>query len=104
MKRNTEDMRLAELLKKESHQPEANEWFTPRVLNRLPEKQHRSGIWLKVLLYAVVILGVVAWWMYFCHDLDTDVITVLDIITYATAFMASMAVVVVAIMDFARTD
>ena len=42
--------------------------------------------------------------MYFCHNLDTDVITVLDIITYATAFMASMAVVVVAIMDFARTD
>ena len=56
-------MRLAELLKKESHQPEANEWFTPRVLNRLPEPQHRSGIWLKVLLYAVVMLGVVAWWM-----------------------------------------
>ncbi|MGM9868155.1 MAG: hypothetical protein ACI30R_00825 [Sodaliphilus sp.] len=104
MKRTKEDMLLAEMLKKESLKPEANEWFTPRVLNRLPEKRHHSGLWLKVLVYGLVILGVVAWWVYYCHNQDTNVITVRDIITYATSFMASLAVLAIAIIDFARTD
>ena len=38
MKRTDDDIKLAELLKKDGYQADENEWFTPRVLNRLPEK------------------------------------------------------------------
>ena len=104
LKRDKEDILLAELLKKECHQAETNEWFTPRVLNRLPEKPRSSGKWLKVLIYATVLLGTVGCWFVFCHHQDTNVITVRDIITNALMLMGCLTVAVVAIVDFARPE
>ena len=66
MKRTDDDIKLAELLKKDGYQADENEWFTPRVLNRLPEKP-RSSKWLKVAIYAVVIGGVIGCWLWYLH-------------------------------------
>ena len=83
MKRTDDDIKLAELLKKDGYQADENEWFTPRVLNRLPEKP-RSSKWLKVAIYAVVIGGVIGCWLWYLHSRDTSVITVRDLLTIAS--------------------
>ena len=39
---NTDDMELSRLLKEQLPEAGRNEWFTRKVMNRLPEKQQRS--------------------------------------------------------------
>ncbi|MDO4510673.1 MAG: hypothetical protein Q4B68_02510 [Bacteroidales bacterium] len=103
MKRNKDDMELAELLKKGSHQESENEWFTPRVLNRLPEKR-RSSRWMKVVLYAIVLAGVIGCWMWYNSTHDMSVITVRDVLLFATMICSSMAVACVAVIDLVKSE
>lgn len=60
MKRDREDRLMAELFKRELPQAPANEWFTPRVLNRLPKRNGRISIMIESvsMVVAVAILVV----------------------------------------------
>ena len=42
-KKDKIDVELSQLLKQQSYQENTNEWFTPRVLNKLPAKQDNSA-------------------------------------------------------------
>ena len=44
MKRSTEDIEFANLLKERTPKVEQNPWFTRKVINRLPEKGNIAGI------------------------------------------------------------
>lgn len=103
MKRTDDDIKLAELLKKDGYQADENEWFTPRVLNRLPEKP-RSSKWLKVAIYAMVIGGVIGCWLWYLHSRDTSVITVRDLLTFAGMICGTSAVACIAIIDFVKSE
>lgn len=104
MKRTKEDMQLAELLKKGSHQATENEWFTPRVLNRLPEKRH-STRWMKVMLYAIVLIGVLGCWMWYSNKVqNANVITVRDLLMQTGMICACITVAGVAAFDFIKSE
>ena len=82
MKKTEEDIALGKLLKQECHQPEENEWFTPRVVNRLPMKEHRSRrrVWSVISLVALVLC--VGCWLWLIAGKDHMVVTVRDITHY----------------------
>lgn len=100
---NTDDKTLAELLKKSSYHATENEWFTPRVLNRLPEPRHTT-LWLRVALYAIVIGGVFGCWIWFSHTQDSSVITVRHLICYTSMIGGCMAVTGIAAIGFFKSE
>ncbi len=76
-----DDNKLKQLLKEQSYKPGKNEWFTPRVMNKLPAKQHSTG-WINVVVnIAAVIACIVAWVMMLRYS-DHQVITVRDIMYF----------------------
>ena len=55
MKRNSDDIKIAELLKKEVPNCPENEWFVKKVLNRLPEK--RPSFFSRAEIFSFVAAG-----------------------------------------------
>lgn len=94
MKKTTldrEDEKLARLLKRSSEQAQDNEWFTARVLNRLPPKQRKSCRWVGNLLYLVAILVCAGCWCWVLMYGDFEVITVRDIVNFIIMIAISLA-------------
>ena len=81
---NTDDMELSRLLKEQLPEAGRNEWFTRKVMNRLPEKQQRSFGWLLPLAFTVSIILCLVGWVYFLHNLNLEIILVRDVVTLAT--------------------
>ena len=69
MERNQEDIKLAELLKKELPKAEENEYFTPNVLHRLPEKKAAIA-WDDCLVYITGIVICVLYWINLVQGAD----------------------------------
>lgn len=92
MKRNQEDIKLAELLKKELPKAEKNEYFTPNVLHRLPEKKAPVA-WDDCLVYITGIAICVFYWISLVNSAD---IMNLDPVT-VVKFLAAVAGVFVLI-------
>lgn len=90
---DNDDIEFARILKE--IQPEAgrNEWFTRKVLNRLPEKQQRSFGWLLPVAFAVALIICLAGWVYFLHNLNLEIILVRDVVMLATLFATTVAVI-----------
>lgn len=62
MKEDFNDIEFKKLLKEQAQQPGENPWFTPRLLNRLPEKQETNVFSIEKWIYAVgMILCVICW-------------------------------------------
>ncbi|MBQ4367388.1 MAG: hypothetical protein II786_04825 [Muribaculaceae bacterium] len=93
MKREEEDIKLAEMLKQEGHQAETNEWFTPRVLNRLPARSKGGRIMARIV-YAVAFIICALCWFSVIKGQDFNVITTRDLINFAA--LAAVTVVLVA--------
>ena len=54
MKEDFDDIKFKQLLKEEAHKPGENPWFTRRVLNRLPEKDENTSIYvIEKWVYAI---------------------------------------------------
>lgn len=84
-----DDNKLKQLLKEQSQQPAKNEWFTPRLLNKLPQRATSTTRWATVL--AMVAAGIAcfgAWVLYFKTS-DFTVITVRDLIYFATLLIVT---------------
>ncbi len=80
MKRTKEDEKWANLLKQGAHGETENRWFTPRVVNRLPEKRPKSYRWVAMLFYLIAFgICTISWFCLLTHN-DFTVITVRDII------------------------
>ena len=89
---NTDDMELSRLLKEQLPEAGRNEWFTRKVMNRLPEKQQRSFGWLLPLAFTVSIILCLVGWVYFLHNLNLEIILVRDVVTLATLFATTVVV------------
>lgn len=88
-----DDIELARMLKEQLPEAGRNEWFTRKVMNRLPEKQHRSLHWLLTVASAVALMLCLAGWAHFLHNLNLQVILVRDVVTLASLFAATVAVI-----------
>lgn len=76
-----DDNKLKQLLKEQSYKPGKNPWFTPRVLNKLPAKQH-STTWLTVLANVLAIIACIVAWVLMMSHSDLSVITVRDVMNF----------------------
>ena len=74
-----EDKKLAQVLKQGAHDPGENEWFTRRVLNKLPEKRPR-GSWRVPVVYAIALLACAICWFMMWRAQDWGAVTVRDIL------------------------
>ena len=89
---NTDDMELSRLLKEQLPEAGRNEWFTRKVMNRLPEKQQRSFGWLLQVAFALSIILCLVGWVYFLNNLNLEIILVRDVVTLATLFATTLVV------------
>lgn len=100
MKRTEEDQKLSRLLQHSSFQETENEWFTPRVLHRLPEKPPHGYRWLPVMLYVLAMLVIAACWYGLLWKSDLEVITVRDIVYFVVLIVVTILLLWQAIHDF----
>ena len=89
---NIDDKELARLLKEQLPEAGRNEWFTRKVMNRLPEKQQRSFGWLLQVAFALSIILCLAGRAYFLSNLNLQIILVRDVVTLATLFATTLVV------------
>ncbi len=91
--KSQEDLKLAGLMRRQAYEPGDNPWFTPRVMNKLPEKKRSRGVPAVVCyLAALVVCGLSwAWWA----GGTFSVITVRDIV-YTAVLGAVTALVCLA--------
>lgn len=81
MKRNSDDIKIAELLKKEVPNCPENEWFVKKVMNRLPEK--RPSFFSRAEVFSFVAAGLVllvCWILHFLSFTGSDAITLGDLV------------------------
>ena len=81
MKRNSDDIKIAELLKKEVPNCPENEWFVKKVLNRLPEK--RPSFFSRAEIFSFVAAGLVllvCWILHFLSFTTSEAITLGDLV------------------------
>ncbi len=86
------DDKLKQILKQESYKPGKNEWFTPRLLNKLPAPRQRSTGWLNVVAYVLAAIACLAAWVLLLTHSDFHVITVRDILYFTTLTLVSTTV------------
>ncbi len=86
-----EDKQLARMLKQGAHDPGENEWFTRRVLNKLPEKQPR-GSWATTVIYAVALVVCIVCWLALWRGQDPGVITVRDVLYHVMIGIVTLTV------------
>lgn len=101
MKGDKEDLLLAEMLGKEAYQATENQWFTRRVINRLPPR--RSHAWFNVLLYTIVAIVCVYSWRELLHSYH-GVVTVRDIIYLLIMLAVTSFALISAMVTAIRTD
>lgn len=87
-------------LRIQSELPQAgrDEWFTRKVMNRLPEKQPSSVSWIEKLGFLLAGVVLVILWMLFGRNvIASGAVTVVDIIIYGS-FLAIAASLVVGML------
>ena len=89
MKRSEQDKKLAGFLKSGARQAQDNQWFTMRVLNKLPVPDVDFASLGKVC-YAIAFVVTLACWYLFLRDFSVFVITVRDILHFTLLAVLSL--------------
>lgn len=89
---NKGDALIGQVLKQHAAQPLDNEWFTPRVVNRLPERHSNFGL-IGRLFIVLALLVLAGAWVYFAKTFTLQVVTVSNIIELITLCVMSVAAV-----------
>lgn len=89
-KRDKKDIELSELLKKESFDATPNQWFTHRVLHKLPMKKNNSALHIAWFFYIAAALLCIGYWIWLFFFNDNTVITVRDILYFAIAGIVTL--------------
>lgn len=89
-KRDKKDIELSELLKKESFDAEPNQWFTHRVLHKLPMKKNNSALHMAWFFYIAAALLCIGYWIWLFFFNDNTVITVRDILYFTIAGIVTL--------------
>lgn len=89
-KRDKKDIELSELLKKESFDAAPNQWFTHRVLHKLPMKKNNSALHMAWFFYIAAALLCIGYWIWLFFFNDNTVITVRDILYFTIAGIVTL--------------
>ena len=89
-KRDNKDNELGKLLKQESWDADSHEWFTHRVMHKLPVKKNNSALHLAWMCYIAAALVCVGYWVWSLVFNDNTVITVRDIIYFVIAIAVTV--------------
>ncbi len=84
------DNELGKLLKQEGWNAEPNEWFTHRVMNKLPAKKNNSALHFAWTCYIAAVVVCAGFWLWALVFSDTTVITVRDIIYFVIAIAVTI--------------
>ena len=90
------DNTLKQILRKGAHEADENPWFTKRVINRLPQKQRKSGRWIIYSVCFLVIAGCALLWS--DNFSDTTPIELLDGVSLPTNVIFSISLVAVTLL------
>ena len=104
----TADDRLRRLLHTDAWQPADNPWFTPRVLNRLPERRtalRRSRAVAVAVYVLAALLCALLWGALLAHVRSATALTVADLLGLTAVACTTLVLGVSALMRFAwNTD
>lgn len=84
-KRDEKDIELGKLLKKEAYDAVPNQWFTHRVMHKLPAKKDNTGLHMAWFFYIAAAIICIAYWIWLLFFNDITVITVRHILYFAVA-------------------
>lgn len=79
------DNELRQMIKDGAFDAAHDEWFTRRVMNRLPEPADRSAQRWGWVCYLAAALVCVGFWLWICFSSDLTVVTVRDLIYFTVA-------------------
>jgi len=96
------DKELSKLLKENSYQETSNEWFTRRLLNKLPAKGDNSARHVAWAFYIAAIVVCVGWWTWLLLSSDHTVVTVRDILNVTIASIVTVVLVFVPLVTMLR--
>ena len=89
-KRYKKDIELGEMLKKEAYDATPNQWFTHRVMHKLPAKKDKTALHMAWFFYIAAALICAAYWLWVLCFNDNSVITVRDILYFAVAGIVTL--------------
>ena len=84
------DIELGKILKKEAYDAAPNQWFTHRVLHKLPMKKNNSALHMAWFFYIAAALLCIGYWIWLFFFNDNTVITVRDILYFAIAGIVTL--------------
>lgn len=89
MQREKDDIEFGQLLKRYQPQVGKNEWFTRKVMNRLPERRH-SIRWIQPAVFVVCFIICALSWGYLFITQDYNVILVKDLVAFGAVLVATI--------------
>ena len=104
MKRSTEDIEFANLLKERTPKVEQNPWFTRKVINRLPDKENAQPVWIYTIALCAAVVVLVAAWAFYLSNVSLYVVTVRDIITFISMASVTAFSIIAGIVTFLSHD
>lgn len=102
--KDEKDLELSKMLKEGSYQETTNEWFTPRVLNKLPAKPENTAKHLGVFFYIAAALLCAGFWIWLFVNNDPTVITVRDIVYFGLAGLVTLILTFSPIVTIFRNE
>ena len=103
-KLDNKDNELGKLLKQGAWEAEPNQWFTHRVMHKLPAKKNNSALHFGWMCYIVAALVCVGYWVWTLVFNDTTVITVRDIIYFTIAITVTIMLTLSPIVAMFRRE
>ena len=103
-KRDKIDIELGELLKKDAYDAAPNQWFTHRVLHKLPVKKDKTALHLAWFFYIAAALVCAGYWIWILFFNDNTVITVRDILYFGTAAIVTLILTFSPLINLFRYD
>ena len=100
-----DELLLRKFLKKNAYEAQRNEWFTPRLVNKLPPASYAKG---RCIMTAVTVLAVVFCFVVLCMVsenflLSTENLFTLDLLCIYAAMMGAMTLVTLQIIRLIKT-
>lgn len=94
MKEDFNDIELKKLLQEKAYQPGKNRWFTPRLLNRLPEKTESGLFSVEMCVYVISLVLCLVGWIFIFKTSYFDVITIKSLICIIALIIGSFVLVI----------
>ena len=102
--RDKKDIELGNVLKQGSWDAAPNEWFTHRVMHKLPAKKNKSALHVAWMCYIAAVMVCVGFWIWALAFNDNTVITVRDIIYFVIAIAVTIMLTISPIVTMFSND